>query len=59
MGLTPSGVAELQGTAVSLIEMGATIDDVTSMVSAHPSLGEAVTETALSAAGHPLHTKAR
>ena len=50
-----SHVAELQGVAVTAIEMGATLDDLTAIIQAHPSLGESITEAALAAEGHALH----
>ncbi len=50
-----TSVAELQGVAVTALEMAATLDDLTGTIQAHPSLGEAITEAALMAQGRPLH----
>lgn len=48
-------ISELAGEFVALIEMGATLDDVAGMIHAHPTLGEAVHESALKALGHAIH----
>lgn len=48
-------VSELATAFVNAIEMGARLEDVAGMVHAHPTLGEAFHEAALSALGHALH----
>jgi len=48
-------ISELAGEFVALIEMGATLDDVAGIIHAHPTLGEAVHESALKALGHAIH----
>lgn len=48
-------VSELSSQFVALIEMGAVLEDVSGMAYVHPSLGEAVHESALHALGHPIH----
>ncbi|MBB5984968.1 dihydrolipoyl dehydrogenase [Sphingobium lignivorans] len=48
-------VSELASGFVALIEMGATLEDVAGMIHAHPTLGEAVHESALKALGHAIH----
>jgi dihydrolipoamide dehydrogenase len=48
-------ISELVGEFTALIEMGATLDDMVGMIHAHPTLGEAVHESALKALGHALH----
>jgi dihydrolipoamide dehydrogenase len=49
------GVAELSAAFSQSIEMGARLEDVGSTIHAHPTLGEAVQETALRALGQALH----
>ena len=49
------GVSELSAAFGLAIEMGARLEDVAGTVHAHPTLGEAVQETALRALGHALH----
>jgi dihydrolipoamide dehydrogenase len=49
------GVSELSAAFCYAIEMGARLDDVAGIIHAHPTLGEAVQETALRALGHALH----
>ena len=49
------GVSELSAAFCYAIEMGARLEDVGSIIHAHPTLGEAVQETALRALGHALH----
>jgi len=49
------GVAELAAAFSQSIEMGACLEDVAGTIHAHPTLGEAVQETALRALGHALH----
>ena len=41
--------------SVTTIEMGARLEDIAGTIHAHPTLGEAVQETALRALGHALH----
>ncbi len=48
-------ISELAGEFVALVEMGATLQDVAGMIHAHPTLGEAVHESALKALGHAIH----
>lgn len=50
-----SHVSELAGELATLLEMGATLGDVAGVIHAHPTLGEAVHESALKALGHALH----
>lgn len=49
------GVAELSAAFCYTIEMGARLEDVAGIIHAHPTLGEAVQETALRALGQALH----
>lgn len=49
------GVAELASAFSQSLEMGAVLEDVASTIHAHPTLGEAVQESALRALGHALH----
>lgn len=49
------GVAELGSAFSQSLEMGAVLEDVASTIHAHPTLGEAVQESALRALGHALH----
>jgi dihydrolipoamide dehydrogenase len=49
------GVSELVTAFSQSIEMGARLEDVAGTIHAHPTLGEAVQETALRALGHALH----
>lgn len=48
-------VAELSSQFATLLEMGAVLEDVAGVIHAHPTLGEAVHESALQALGHPIH----
>jgi dihydrolipoamide dehydrogenase len=48
-------VSELSAAFCYAIEMGARLEDVAGIIHAHPTLGEAVQETALRALGHALH----
>jgi len=50
-----AGVSELSAAFSQSIEMGARLEDVAGTIHAHPTLGEAVQETALRALGHALH----
>ncbi|TFZ06098.1 dihydrolipoyl dehydrogenase [Ramlibacter henchirensis] len=49
------GVSELSTAFCYAIEMGARLEDVAGIIHAHPTLGEAVQESALRALGHALH----
>ncbi len=49
------GVSELSAAFCYAIEMGARLEDVAAIIHAHPTMGEAVQETALRALGHALH----
>jgi dihydrolipoamide dehydrogenase len=46
---------ELIGQAVTALELGATLDDLASMLRSHPTLWENLGEAALAAMGRPLH----
>lgn len=48
-------VSELAGEFATLMEMGAVLEDVAGIIHAHPTLGEAVHESALKALGHAIH----
>jgi len=48
-------ISEFAGQFATLIEMGAVLEDVTGIIHAHPTLGEAIHESALAALGHALH----
>lgn len=48
-------VSELVQQFVTLIEMAAVLEDVTGIIHAHPTLGEATHEASLAALGHPIH----
>lgn len=49
------GVSELAAAFSYAIEMGARLEDVGGIIHAHPTLGEAVQETALRALGRAVH----
>lgn len=49
------GVAELAAAFGAALEMGARLEDIAATVHAHPSLGEALQEAALSGLGHAIH----
>lgn len=49
------GVSELSTAFGLAIEMGARLEDIAGTIHAHPTLGEAVQESALKALGHALH----
>jgi dihydrolipoamide dehydrogenase len=49
------GVSELSAAFCYAIEMGARLEDVGAIIHAHPTLGEAVQETALRALGEAVH----
>ena len=57
LGLQAVGrhVSELAGQFATLMEMGAVLEDVAGVIHVHPTLGEAIHESALKALGHPLH----
>jgi dihydrolipoamide dehydrogenase len=48
-------VSELSAQFVTLMEMGAVLDDVAGIIHVHPTLSEAVHESALKALGHAIH----
>ena len=48
-------VSELAGEFATLMAMGAVLEDVAGTVHVHPTLGEAVHESALKALGHAIH----
>ncbi|WP_242127358.1 dihydrolipoyl dehydrogenase [Sphingobium sp. Sx8-8] len=48
-------ISEMAGEFATLIEMGATLQDVAGIIHAHPTLGEATHESALKALGRALH----
>ena len=50
-----AGVAELASAFATAIEMGSTLEDVASIVAAHPTLGEAFQEAALKSLGRAIH----
>jgi dihydrolipoamide dehydrogenase len=49
------GVSELSAAFSLAIEMGATLEDITGTIHAHPTQSEAFPEAALKALGHALH----
>jgi dihydrolipoamide dehydrogenase len=49
------GVAELAAAFGLALEMGVRLEDIAATIHAHPSLGEAVQEAALSGLGHAIH----
>lgn len=51
-------VAELAGELALAIEMGARLEDIAQTIHVHPTLTEAVAESALAALGHPIHIAA-
>ncbi|MBR0828621.1 dihydrolipoyl dehydrogenase [Bradyrhizobium manausense] len=57
LGIQAVGIhaAELVHHFVTLIEMGAVLEDVSGIIHAHPTLGEATHEASLAALGHALH----
>ncbi|MDZ7745047.1 MAG: dihydrolipoyl dehydrogenase [Halobacteriales archaeon] len=48
--------SELIGEIGLAIEMGATLEDISSTIHTHPTLSEAVMEAAMNAQGHAIHT---
>lgn len=50
-----SHISEFAGQFSTLLEMGAVLEDVTGIIHAHPTLGEAIHESALQALGHAIH----
>jgi len=50
-----SGVAELSASFSTAIEMGARLEDISSIIHAHPTQSEAIQEAALMGLGHALH----
>jgi len=57
LGIQAVGVhiSEFAGEFGTLIEMGAVLEDVAGIIHAHPTLGEAIHESALAALGHAIH----
>lgn len=57
LGLQAVGahVSELSAQFATLLGMGAVLEDVAGIIHAHPTLGEAVHESALKALGHAIH----
>ena len=49
------GVSELSSAFSLALEMGARLEDIALTIHAHPTLSEALHESALAALGHPLH----
>jgi len=49
------GVSELSAAFSLALEMGARVEDIALTIHAHPTLGEALHESALAALGHALH----
>ena len=49
------GVSELSAAFSLALEMGARLEDVALTIHAHPTMSEALHESALAALGHPLH----
>ncbi|MBJ7485271.1 dihydrolipoyl dehydrogenase [Brevundimonas sp.] len=47
--------SELAGEFATLMEMGAVLEDVAGTIHVHPTLGEAIHESALKALGHAIH----
>jgi len=50
-----AGVSELSSPFALALEMGCRLEDVAATIHAHPTLGEAIPESALRALGHALH----
>lgn len=48
-------ISEFAGQFATLLEMGAVLEDVAGIIHAHPTLGEAIHESALNALGHAIH----
>ncbi|MDB5421734.1 MAG: dihydrolipoamide dehydrogenase [Brevundimonas sp.] len=48
-------VSEFAGEFATLMEMGAVLEDVAGTIHVHPTLGEAIHESALKALGHAIH----
>jgi dihydrolipoamide dehydrogenase len=57
LGLQAVGrhVSEIAGEFATLMEMGGVLEDVAGVIHVHPTLGEAVHESALRALGHAIH----
>ncbi|MNO00437.1 Dihydrolipoyl dehydrogenase [compost metagenome] len=56
VGIEASNLIAELGLAV---EMGATLEDISLTIHAHPTLGEIVMETAELVEGHPIHVISR
>ena len=50
-----SGVSELASGLALAIEMAATVEDVAATIHPHPTMSEAIAESAHGLLGHPLH----
>ncbi|WP_404477602.1 dihydrolipoyl dehydrogenase [Novosphingobium sp. BL-52-GroH] len=48
-------ISELSAAFTTAIEMGAVVDDITGIIHAHPTLGEAFHEASLKILGHAIH----
>lgn len=48
-------ISELTAAFIQAIEMGAVLEDITGIIHAHPTLGEAFHEASLKALGHAIH----
>ncbi len=57
IGIQATGmhVAELSGQFAQALEMGSVLEDIAGTIHVHPSLGEALHESALRALGHAIH----
>jgi dihydrolipoamide dehydrogenase len=47
--------SEFAGEFATLMEMGGVLEDVAGTIHVHPTLGEAIHESALKALGHAIH----
>jgi len=50
-----TGVSELSNEFSLALEMGAVLEDIAGTIHVHPTLGEALHESAMRALGHPIH----
>ena len=48
-------ISEFAGQFATLLEMGAVLEDIIGIIHAHPTLGEAIHESAMNALGHAIH----
>jgi dihydrolipoamide dehydrogenase len=51
-----STVSDLAGECTLIVQHGYTLEEVSSVVHAHPTFGEGITEACESALGTPIHT---